>query len=72
MILISNLRKHCPCANCLINRQNKPSTYIPLYSEPQLRIREIKPVGNYAIQIVWDDGHDSGIYSYDKLYENKY
>ena len=27
----------------------------------------IKSVGNYAISIVWSDGHDTGIYSYEKL-----
>jgi DUF971 family protein len=32
-------------------------------------IKEIVPVGNYAIQIVYDDGHDTGIYSWEYLYE---
>jgi DUF971 family protein len=27
------------------------------------------PVGNYAVQIVYDDGHDTGIYSWEYLYE---
>ena len=27
------------------------------------------PVGNYAIQILYDDGHDTGIYSWEYLYE---
>jgi DUF971 family protein len=27
-------------------------------------IREIEPVGNYAIRILFDDGHDTGIYSW--------
>jgi DUF971 family protein len=30
-------------------------------------IREIKPVGNYALQLYFDDGHDTGIYSWDYL-----
>jgi DUF971 family protein len=30
-------------------------------------IREIKPVGNYALQLCFDDGHDTGIYSWDYL-----
>lgn len=29
----------------------------------------VEPVGNYAIQPVFSDGHDSGIYSWDLLYE---
>jgi DUF971 family protein len=31
-------------------------------------ITEIRPVGNYALQLVFDDGHDTGIYSWDYLY----
>ena len=30
---------------------------------------EVKPVGRYAINFVWSDGHDSGIYSYTFLRE---
>lgn len=30
-------------------------------------IADIKKVGNYAISIVWKDGYDSGIYSWDLL-----
>ncbi|MCY3819172.1 MAG: DUF971 domain-containing protein [Gammaproteobacteria bacterium] len=30
-------------------------------------IEEIQAVGNYAIRIVFDDGHDTGIYSWDFL-----
>lgn len=32
-------------------------------------INAIKPVGNYALQLVFSDGHDTGIYSWDYLYE---
>lgn len=31
-------------------------------------ISAIRPVGNYALQLVFDDGHDSGLYSWDYLY----
>jgi len=31
-------------------------------------IERIEPVGNYAIQPVFSDGHDTGIYSWDLLY----
>lgn len=30
-------------------------------------IEKIIRVGRYAVQIVWSDGHDSGIYTYDYL-----
>jgi DUF971 family protein len=32
-------------------------------------ILEIEPVGNYAVRIVFDDLHDTGIYSWRTLYE---
>ena len=32
-------------------------------------IKAIEAIGNYAIRITFDDGHDSGIYAWDYLYE---
>lgn len=32
-------------------------------------ITDIKPVGNYAVQLVFSDGHDTGIYSWAYLHE---
>ncbi|MGZ8158738.1 MAG: gamma-butyrobetaine hydroxylase-like domain-containing protein [Methylobacter sp.] len=32
-------------------------------------IKEIKPIGNYAICPVFSDGHDTGIYTWDFLYK---
>ena len=32
-------------------------------------ITDIKPVGNYALQLVFDDGHDTGLYSWSYLYQ---
>ena len=32
-------------------------------------ISAIKPVGNYALQLVFDDGHDTGLYSWPYLYQ---
>jgi DUF971 family protein len=34
-----------------------------------VQIAAIEPVGNYAVRLVFDDGHDSGLYSWDYLYE---
>ncbi len=33
----------------------------------QVRITGLEPVGNYAIRISFDDGHDTGIYAWDYL-----
>jgi DUF971 family protein len=72
MLMLANLRKSCPCANCIAERNSQPSTFIPIYSSVQLTLAEIKPIGNYAIQLTWKDGHNTGIYTYDKLKEGKY
>lgn len=32
-------------------------------------VREVLPVGSYAIKIVFDDGHDSGLYTWEYLYD---
>jgi len=32
-------------------------------------IRALEPVGNYAVRIVFDDGHDTGLFSWDYLHE---
>jgi DUF971 family protein len=29
----------------------------------------VTPVGRYALQFTWNDGHATGIYHYDRLYE---
>lgn len=34
-----------------------------------VNITAIKPVGNYALQLVFDDDHDTGLYSWPYLYE---
>lgn len=34
-----------------------------------VNINAIEPVGNYAVKLVFSDGHDTGLYSWDYLYE---
>ena len=34
----------------------------------KVTIKDVKPVGNYALQLFFDDGHDTGIYSWDYLH----
>lgn len=72
MLQLANLRKSCPCASCLAEKLNKPATYIPLLSTAQNTLKDIKMIGTYAIQLVWQDGHDTGIYTFDKLKEGEY
>ena len=35
----------------------------------EVRIVDLQPVGNYAVQPLFSDGHESGIYSWDLLYQ---
>ena len=35
--------------------------------KPALRMDSVEPVGSYAIRIHWNDGHSTGIYSFDHL-----
>ncbi|MCW5980153.1 MAG: DUF971 domain-containing protein [Bryobacteraceae bacterium] len=65
------LRDHCPCATCTGAHGEPPqrpeaSAPFQLY-KPALKITAVEPVGNYAIRIQWNDGHNSGIYSFQYL-----
>lgn len=35
----------------------------------QVNVARVDPVGRYAVRLAFDDGHDSGIYTWDLLYE---
>jgi DUF971 family protein len=35
----------------------------------QVKIVSVEPIGNYAARMIFDDGHDTGLYSWDYLYE---
>ena len=56
------LRGYCPCAGC----QGHEGTikFVKPTSPIQTEIDEVVPVGNYALQITWFDGHDSGIFTH--------
>lgn len=69
------LRQNCPCAECEqkrgSNSHNKPLSgiksslrVISATEDEALNLKEIWPVGNYALGMKWGDGHDSGIYSF--------
>ena len=35
----------------------------------KVKIAGLEPVGNYAVRILFDDGHDTGLFSWDYLHE---
>ena len=66
-IKLSNLRNNCPCAVCIAEKDEWSKSYIPLYTLEQLKITKIEIIGNYALGIKWEDGHDTGLYDYNYL-----
>jgi len=64
---LRELRKRCPCATCLAEHDKQSKMYIPLFAENQVTVKSIIQVGNYAVQITWNDGHNTGIYEYNFL-----
>ena len=41
----------------------------PMPGKAKVRITAVNPVGSYAVRLVFDDGHDTGLYSWDLLHE---
>jgi DUF971 family protein len=41
----------------------------PVTGKANVGVVRAEPVGRYAVRIVFDDGHDSGLYTWDLLYE---
>ena len=48
---------------------HSPEERVTVPGKKAVRILRIEPVGNYAARIVFDDGHDTGLYSWRYLYE---
>ena len=65
---MSTLRTYCPCASCKANEESRESSaLLPILVPGQYDLRGIEPVGNYAFQFVWGDGHNTGIYTFEYL-----
>lgn len=62
------LRGNCPCAHCVdewSGKRNVGEADVPFNVEP----KSARSVGRYAVQITWNDGHDTGLYSWQYLRE---
>jgi DUF971 family protein len=69
-ISLETLRRACPCAGC----QGEVDILGQLHKGPErplpptaFQLVRVTPVGGYALQPVWADGHASGLYSFDYL-----
>ena len=69
-IALELLRRHCPCAGCKGEMDVMGNLYrgpeIPLTAD-SFRLTGIVPVGGYALQPAWADGHTTGLFSFDYL-----
>ncbi len=72
--LVKDLRDRCPCATCREKRQEKAlqmaDDLLPVLSVAETippRIEGMRPIGNYAYSIEFNDGHDTGIYTLEFL-----
>ena len=67
---LEKLRRACPCAMC----KGEPDLFGKVYKGPDrpltplsVQVAAHRPVGSYAWQIDWADGHNDGLYSFETL-----
>ncbi len=68
-LALEQLRRACPCAACqgepdALGRVVRPKV---AFTERSFQLTRYEPVGGYALQFHWADGHNTGIYSFDYL-----
>ena len=67
------LRAACPCASCRGGHENMrpepdPNVFVLKMAEsPSTRLANVVATGSYALTLVWEDGHDYGIYNWHYL-----
>ena len=64
------LRNNCPCADCSGETDALGNLYVGSgkpKGEVSYKLVGVEPVGYYAFQLKWWDGHDSGIYRFELL-----
>lgn len=68
-IQLTQLRRACPCAACggepdVMGRVARPEVS---YTPQSFQLRSFRFVGGYALQPTWNDGHDTGLYTFRQL-----
>ena len=64
----ADLRRACPCAQCVNEWTGERVLKAESISE-NIEIRDFSVVGRYALNFRWSDGHETGIYSFRYLRE---
>lgn len=62
---LADLRAACPCAFCRNRREAGNAVLIPT----SIQVESAELVGGYGLQVVWSDGHQTGIYPWKLLRE---
>ena len=60
------LRVHSPSAEV---QGHGVETGVLVTGKENVGIRAVEPVGHYAVRLIFDDGHDTGLYTWKYLYE---
>jgi DUF971 family protein len=60
------LRAECPCASCK-DEWTGARILDPATIRADIKIEGMEMIGNYAIRLVWNDGHSSGLYTWETL-----
>lgn len=66
MLSCEFLRVYSPSAEV---KGHGPGQEVLQTGKEQVNISQIEAVGNYAVKLVFSDGHDTGLYSWDYLYD---
>lgn len=68
---LEGLRKACPCADCAGGHDFMGQPVDPeIFKQPPTQtwtVNSLQEMGNYAVQIFWGDGHNTGIYTWESL-----
>ena len=60
------LRVHSPSAEV---KGHGPGQEVLVLGKENVGIRAVEPIGQYAVKLVFDDGHDTGLFTWNYLYE---
>jgi DUF971 family protein len=60
------LRGECPCASCR-NEWTGERILDPATIRADLKLEGMEGIGNYAVRLAWNDGHSSGLYTWETL-----
>lgn len=63
---VRKIRLECRCANC-VDEWTREKRIVESAIPADIKPTKIDSVGRYALNIRWNDGHDTGIYTFDQL-----